>query len=92
MHNRFRASFCTAVLCLAALATRLAGSADLDLGVPGCEYACPVVPPQPETCNGADDNCDGHVDEGIDKQNDVANCGGCGSTCEYVSSVRVMLA
>jgi hypothetical protein len=28
----------------------------------GCEYSCPVFPPQTETCNGVDDDCDGLVD------------------------------
>ncbi len=41
----------------------LPGWADLDPEVPGCEYRCPVYPPQPEECNGIDDNCDGRVDE-----------------------------
>ncbi|MDB4968383.1 MAG: Tryptophan synthase alpha chain [Myxococcales bacterium] len=40
------------------------GYADLDPTKPGCEYRCPVYPPQPtEQCNGLDDNCDGQVDE-----------------------------
>jgi hypothetical protein len=42
----------------------------------GCEYSCPVWPPVDETCNGADDNCDGKIDEG--------NPGGgapCGDQC-----------
>ncbi len=54
-----------------------AGYADIDkLPENGCEYACPVYPPEAETCNGVDDNCDGQVDEG--------NPGGgqaCESTC-----------
>ncbi|MCA9666156.1 MAG: SUMF1/EgtB/PvdO family nonheme iron enzyme [Myxococcales bacterium] len=31
----------------------------------GCEYKCPVWPPQAETCNGRDDDCDGQIDEGL---------------------------
>jgi len=36
---------------------------DLD-GNQTCEYACTFVSPQ-ETCNGADDDCDGLIDEGV---------------------------
>jgi hypothetical protein len=42
------------------------GFADLDPGAPGCEYQCPVYPPQPEDCNGVDEDCDGDVDEPAD--------------------------
>lgn len=35
----------------------------------------------PETCNNADDDCDGNVDEATDKQNDEMNCGSCGTQC-----------
>jgi len=36
---------------------------------------------RPETCNGADDDCDTLIDETIDKQNDEMNCGACGVQC-----------
>ena len=35
----------------------------------------------PELCNEVDDDCDGTVDEGIDTQVDINNCGGCGMLC-----------
>jgi hypothetical protein len=34
-----------------------------------------------ETCNNADDNCDGRIDEGFNKQTDPNNCGACGTVC-----------
>jgi hypothetical protein len=43
----------------------LPGFADLDPGVPGCEYDCPVFPAQTEQCNGVDEDCDGVVDDGV---------------------------
>ncbi len=46
-----------------------------DAGPDGC------VPGAPEICNGLDDNCNGMVDEGIDTNTDVNNCGGCGDVC-----------
>jgi hypothetical protein len=39
------------------------------------------IGPQPETCNNLDDDCDGVVDNGFDKQHDVNNCGTCGHVC-----------
>ena len=39
------------------------GFKDLDSGVAGCEYLCPVFPEQPEDCNAVDDDCDGEADE-----------------------------
>jgi Notch-like protein len=30
-----------------------------------------------ETCNNLDDDCDGAIDDGYDKQNDPLHCGGC---------------
>jgi len=39
------------------------GFQDLDPDEPGCEYRCPVFPPQSEICNGTDDDCDMAVDE-----------------------------
>ena len=34
-----------------------------------------------ETCNGADDDCDGIIDEGFNLQTDPLNCGMCGVQC-----------
>ncbi len=34
-----------------------------------------------ETCNNADDDCDGRVDEDFDFTSDLLNCGSCGTAC-----------
>ncbi|MBI4509974.1 MAG: SUMF1/EgtB/PvdO family nonheme iron enzyme [Deltaproteobacteria bacterium] len=63
-----------------------AGFQDLDGKADnGCEYAC--TPTGPEACNGADDDCDGAVDEGVNLAKDPVNCGGCGQKCELPHAV-----
>jgi hypothetical protein len=43
---------------------------------------CPApCTPGAETCNAADDDCDGRVDETFDLAGDPANCGACGDVC-----------
>lgn len=44
-----------------------------DAGVPLCT--------EREACDGADDDCDGLVDEGYDLASDPSNCGFCGARC-----------
>ncbi len=34
-----------------------------------------------EICDGADNDCDGVIDNGFDLQNDASNCGACGVVC-----------
>ena len=34
-----------------------------------------------ELCDGADNDCDGVIDNGFDLQNDPSNCGACGKVC-----------
>ncbi len=41
----------------------------------------PMCVPSTETCNGADDDCDGSVDEDFDLTADPSNCGSCGNRC-----------
>ena len=45
--------------------------------------ACGAIGPQPESCNGLDDDCDGLEDQGFDFDSDPANCGGCEVFCEF---------
>ncbi|HKU37608.1 MAG TPA: MopE-related protein, partial [Polyangiales bacterium] len=39
------------------------------------------VVPGIETCNNVDDDCNGKVDDKVDTQTDVMNCGACGKAC-----------
>lgn len=55
-------------------------------GVLQCQDAssvpvCVAQDPVAESCNGLDDDCDGHVDEAFVLSEDVHNCGSCGAAC-----------
>jgi hypothetical protein len=51
-------------------------------------YVCNAPIPEPERCDGADNNCDGQVDEGFVDANGLystkQNCGGCGIDCDVL--------
>ncbi len=59
---------------------------DLD-GERGCEYRCVPADPPIEACSGADDDCDGAIDEGFDTDNSLDHCGACGVTCRSPNGV-----
>ena len=46
--------------------------------VNGCERECQLSNGGVEVCDDLDNDCNGVVDDGIDKNTDVHNCGGCG--------------
>ncbi|MBM4320912.1 MAG: hypothetical protein FJ125_13400, partial [Deltaproteobacteria bacterium] len=47
----------------------------------GCELACVISNGGLEICDEVDNDCNGVVDDGYDKQNDPTSCGGCGVSC-----------
>ena len=57
------------------------GNGDGGSGDDGNNVSCDPMNIRPESCNNADDDCDGLVDETIDFQNDEMNCGACGTQC-----------
>ncbi len=59
------------------------GSGDDDAGSgSGSGMTCDPMQVHSETCNHADDDCDGNIDETFDLQTDHDNCGACGNACE----------
>ncbi|MFO0593924.1 MAG: MopE-related protein [Myxococcaceae bacterium] len=54
----------------------------------GYAFSCSAPDPKPETCNGADDDCNGQVDDGlVDAMGNyisVHACGSCATDCDVV--------
>ncbi|MCE9576020.1 MAG: hypothetical protein K8W52_22905 [Deltaproteobacteria bacterium] len=50
----------------------------------GCEYSC--IATGAETCDNADNDCDGVVDDGFNVMTDKNNCGSCGNQCSFTNA------
>jgi hypothetical protein len=50
----------------------------------GCE--CLLTNDGKEACDGADNDCDGTIDNGFDLQSDPNNCGACGVVCNIANA------
>ncbi len=51
--------------------------------VDGQMQTCIPGNPNPEVCDGLDNDCDGSTDENFNLQTDIQNCGDCGNVCSY---------
>ncbi|MHC4837760.1 MAG: putative metal-binding motif-containing protein, partial [Planctomycetota bacterium] len=69
------------------------GWVDLDMDPSnGCELECAETNDGIETCDEADNDCDGRTDEAFDLQNDLANCGACGNVCDVANATDACIA
>jgi hypothetical protein len=53
----------------------------------GCEYYCVKTSSSDNTCDAIDEDCNGKIDDGIDKCTDSTNCGECGRNCTRPNAV-----
>ncbi|HKU44926.1 MAG TPA: MopE-related protein [Polyangiales bacterium] len=53
-----------------------------DMDSNGCEYRCRKSANDDTLCNQRDDDCDHEVDEDVDFQHDLNNCGSCNNACK----------
>ena len=63
------------------------GWVDVD-GLPGCELECTPAVPAVESCNGADDDCDGLTDNGTGFECVLETVEGCATTCATTGERR----
>ena len=56
----------------------------------GCEYSC--INTGAERCDDTDNNCNGQIDEGINKMTDPVNCGSCGNACTFANAAALCTA
>ena len=64
-------------------------SAGSEVCVGGALICSGATGPSVEICNGADDDCDGSTDETFDFDNDLNNCGDCGTVCSFSRGVAI---
>jgi Notch 1 len=66
------------------------GAVDADLDpLNGCEYECTPTEDPAEICDGADNDCDGRVDEGFDIFTNLDHCGACDAPCAPANALPV---
>ena len=64
---------------------------DLDGDGLSCEYYCVFAGPD-TVCNNKDDNCDGVIDDQVNKCTDEQNCGKCGGICNAANALTICVA
>ena len=83
---------CEPTCALAKCSKGVCGLAQCDVGCfnldgddeNGCEYRCNKTADEDTRCDLTDDDCDGKVDDEVDLQSDLENCGSCGFECVFI--------